>query len=409
MPAEPFRFLHAADLHLEQPIAALDEIPDHLRDALIDAPRRAAEQVFDAAIVEEVDFVVLSGDVIDPERAEAGAMAFLVEQLERLAEHDIDVYWAAAAIDASNGWPASLPLPDRVHVFDNERVETKTHYRDKLPLAKLVGQSDSGRRLHVAGFHREESDAVAPCTIAVAHGSVEAESLITCPIDYWALGGRHQRARLLTSPCTAVYAGTPQGRTQSEHGPHGCTLVRVDEDGKFHPRFLATDVVRWHVEHLHLSPETTRDALEAELRSRAAALIEAAAGRKLLISWPIAGDGPLSVKLRRGNLAVELTDWLRREFGRGEAPAWTIAVEAPPAAEVPEACYEEDTILGDFLRTLRYCRAHETESLNVDHHLSAGAQAELSEITPYDEQEQQQVFDEVATLALDLLRGTQGP
>ena len=56
MPGEPFRFLHASDLHLEQPLAGLDEIPDHLRDRLVDAPLAAARSVFDAAVAEAVDF-----------------------------------------------------------------------------------------------------------------------------------------------------------------------------------------------------------------------------------------------------------------------------------------------------------------------------------------------------------------
>ncbi|HJS06952.1 MAG TPA: metallophosphoesterase, partial [Pirellulales bacterium] len=62
MPA--FRFLHTSDFHLEQPPAGLAEIPDHLRDLLVEAPYRAAANVFQAAIESEVDFVVLAGDLV---------------------------------------------------------------------------------------------------------------------------------------------------------------------------------------------------------------------------------------------------------------------------------------------------------------------------------------------------------
>ena len=69
MPGESFRFIHASDFHLESPLGDLDTIPSHLRDAMADAPRRAVKAVFDAALVDNIDFVVLSGDLLNPQTA----------------------------------------------------------------------------------------------------------------------------------------------------------------------------------------------------------------------------------------------------------------------------------------------------------------------------------------------------
>ena len=66
MPQRPFRFLHASNLHLDQPVAGLTEAPEHLVDLLIDCPIRSAVRVFDAAIDQRVDFLLLAGGVIDP-------------------------------------------------------------------------------------------------------------------------------------------------------------------------------------------------------------------------------------------------------------------------------------------------------------------------------------------------------
>ena len=63
------RLVHASDLHLEQPLYGLAEIPDHLRDLLIHAPYHAAEQVFETALAEDADAVLLAGDVLDVDRA----------------------------------------------------------------------------------------------------------------------------------------------------------------------------------------------------------------------------------------------------------------------------------------------------------------------------------------------------
>ena len=44
---QPLRLVHASDFHLELPLHGLAEIPDHLRELLIEAPYHAAEQVFE--------------------------------------------------------------------------------------------------------------------------------------------------------------------------------------------------------------------------------------------------------------------------------------------------------------------------------------------------------------------------
>ena len=60
----PFRFIHASDFHLERPLMGVAEVPDHLRDLFLESPYTAARQVFEAALVEDVKFVVLSGGIV---------------------------------------------------------------------------------------------------------------------------------------------------------------------------------------------------------------------------------------------------------------------------------------------------------------------------------------------------------
>ena len=105
MPLRPFRFLHASDLHLEQVPTGLAQVPEHLRQQLLETSYQAAEFVFDTALTEDVQFVILAGDVIDIDRAGPRGIAFLRDKFERLAEHDITVYWAGGANDGPDGWP----------------------------------------------------------------------------------------------------------------------------------------------------------------------------------------------------------------------------------------------------------------------------------------------------------------
>ena len=63
--SEAIKFIHASDLHLDQSIRGLSELPKHLVEVLANAPYTAATRIFDLAISERVDFVLLAGDLFD--------------------------------------------------------------------------------------------------------------------------------------------------------------------------------------------------------------------------------------------------------------------------------------------------------------------------------------------------------
>ena len=88
-PASHLRLVHASDLHLELPIYGLAEVPDHLRELLIEAPYHAAEQVFETALAEDVDAVLLAGDVLNVDRAGPPAIMLLLDQFARLGDRGI--------------------------------------------------------------------------------------------------------------------------------------------------------------------------------------------------------------------------------------------------------------------------------------------------------------------------------
>lgn len=61
----PFRFIHAADLHLDSPFAGMTGIPDVLRRHLQESTFAALDHLVELAITEQADFLVVSGDVYD--------------------------------------------------------------------------------------------------------------------------------------------------------------------------------------------------------------------------------------------------------------------------------------------------------------------------------------------------------
>jgi DNA repair exonuclease SbcCD nuclease subunit len=399
-----FRFLHASDLHLELPFQGLAEVPEHLQQRLLDAPFRAAKQVFEAAIAEQVEFVVLSGDVINPELAGPRAIMFLVKQFEQLAQRNIPVYWAAGRVDSPDRWPSAVSLPDNVHVFPKSAVEQITHASNDEPLATITGRSRSTKgKIKAAQF---EPDTDALYCIAAVHADLDERSLAGGQADYWALGGKHERKTVCRQPCTAHYPGTPQGRAPADTGPRGCTLVEVEPGVETRLRFVPADAVRWHAERVALEPGVNQGDLIRELSERMQALTTEA-GRDLLVTWNIVTDGQLSLPLRRGGLADEIVERLRREFGHATTAAWTVSLTVEPPSKLPRAWYEEDTILGDFVRALKTRQSKRNATVDLSEFLPARHRGTAMEeaLKLSDPSAREAVLQGATLLGINLLRG----
>jgi exonuclease SbcD len=399
----PIRFIHSSDFHLDRPPRGLAEVPDHLRAALVDAPYRAAERVFDAALKERVDFVLLVGDLADLTMAGPQGPVFLGEQFRRLTEQGIGVYWALGRSDGRGRWPDGWQLPEGVVRFAENRVERAVFRRDGEPIAQIFGTSAAARqRIRLSQFLADSSELFA---IAVAHGSADADLLARHAIRYWALGGEHQRRAVLSGPTMAHYCGSPQGRRPRESGPHGCTLVHVDEERRVRSSFIPTDAVRFLDERVAVNESATPDQLQQILDERVAELAGDPFGPELLVRWTIEGSKALALELRRGRLAADALARLRADHALRRPAVWSVSIEAEPAAGVSDEQFEEQTLLGEFLRTVKHYAEHPDEPLSLEPYLPTRHVAESlgSAVELDDPAQRERVLGQVARLGVELL------
>lgn len=348
---QPLRLVHTSDLHLERPLYGLAEIPDHLRELLIEAPYHAAEQVFETALAEDADAVLLAGDLLHVDRAGPPAIMLLLDQFARLGERGVPIYWAGGTVDAPDTWPRSIKLPDNVHLFPVGRTESFDLTRAGQILAKIQGTScrDNGQ-FDPSGFHR---DAHGLFTIGVAHGTSDAPGHETDRVHYLALGGRHQQQTVGQEPGITHFCGSPQGRCPNEPGPHGCTVVTVDESHHAKTKFVATDTVRWIDQAMEVTATTKSEQLHERMVERLEKLQAQHPGVDLFVRWNIRGAGPLVNRLRPNSLADELLVDLRRQFGQRQPVAWSASITCDSPLSVPAEWYDQETCLGDFLRVIR--------------------------------------------------------
>jgi exonuclease SbcD len=412
MPA--FRFLHASDFHLERPPAGLAEMPDHLRDLLVEAPYRAAANVFQAAIESEVDFVVLAGDLVAPERSGPRGVLFLRDQFARLAEQNVGVYWAGGSVDRVAAWPAAVNWPGNVHILSADESERIAVTRLGRTLCQIVGQSlPSTGAVDIARFDEALPDENAGhIAIALAYGDIDHAARQSDRIAYWALGGEHEPTLPQLTRPLIHHPGSPQGRSRDEPGPHGCTLVEVTEQGVISTMPIVTDAVRFVCERLSQLPTPGSPAqatplaaeLEHRLRERLRSLAEANPNVTLIVDFQLDFAAPKATLAQLPLPAI--VGVLRGEFGYRSPPVWLDRVRLPAPLPLPEIWFQKESLLGDVLRVARHLQ-QSGEPLELDSYLPDGERrgAFRDIVQAGGRAQEQAALHEAANLAVGLLAG----
>lgn len=248
------KFIHTGDLHLDSPFQGLsNSFPEQLWDQVHQSTFLAWQRIVDLAIDQQVDFVVVVGDIFDREHHSVAAEDFFVKQCQRLDLHQIPVYLSYGNHDYQDVATDPLMLPVNVHVFDN-KVETKHLQLADHRQGALTGFSYGSRWLEddvaLAYPSRENVD----FHIGLLHGAIiqgadnhyapfQIEELVAKDYDYWALGHIHKHGIINQQP-SIVYCGDPQGRHINEDGEHGCYLVE-EENGRLVPHFHPVATITW--------------------------------------------------------------------------------------------------------------------------------------------------------------------
>ncbi len=270
-----FKFLHAADIHLDSPLHAVRSYDDDRVTTLTTASREALKNLVNLAIEEQVAFLLIAGDVYDGDWDDVGTGMFFNGEMKRLAKAGIRVFAIAGNHDAANHMTRNIPLPENVRYLSDRRPETVL--LDDLRVAihgqgfpnravkdNLVLNYPSARQgyfniglLHTSLTGSEKHETYCPCTI---------DDLRARGYDYWALGHVHQRRMPSEADPVIAYSGNLQGRHVWETGPKGGLLVTVDDRGRPEIEFRPFDVIRWEVLSLDASACDSTEELESSLQ-----------------------------------------------------------------------------------------------------------------------------------------------
>lgn len=399
-----FSFLHASNFQLEQMPRGLDDLPAPLNAAFLEAPYAAAAAVFDAALAREVDFVVLSGDLIDCRMTGPRGPVFLAEQFARLNDANIEVYWASGGVDLYGAWPTRVALPENVHRFALGHVEELILHRDGEPLVCLAGISrPAEQHVPTAEFR---PDPAGLYTVAAVHGAGDIRALSSSKIHYWALGGRANAESREHRGRTIRFSGSPQGREPGHAGPHGATIVRVDANYRTVTELVETDTVRWLWETVRCEDSWEMDDLELAMHERVASLSEEQPASHLCISWRVAGSAPVVEELRQAAARDEILLRVRTEFGGASPVVWSVGIEPERARAYSEEELAEVSFLGEYLREAHEFSADHKRDIDLLAQVDPSFRETWQQLAAADSpRKRRRVLDEVAATGGELLQG----
>jgi len=182
-------------------------------------------------------------------------------------------------------------------------------------------------------------------------------------------------------------------------------LVHIAGDRTIRTQFTPTDAIRWHTERLPIEPEASLDDVRRQFTERVKQLKAEAESRPLIVTWKLHGGEHLAGPAGRRDLAAEWQAWLRKEFFlSGSKPTlWTHTVELDQP-ELPATWFDEESMLGDFLRSLRELTELEPSQVDLVQHVPEQHRTPaLAALTEWTEDEHRAVLAEAALTGAQLL------
>ncbi|MBC8355795.1 MAG: DNA repair exonuclease [Planctomycetes bacterium] len=358
-----FKFIHAADLHIDSPLRGLEAYEGAPVERFRAATRVAFENLVNLAIEYEVSFVIIAGDLFDGKWQDMKTGLWTANQFRRLDRANIPVYILRGNHDAASKVRQALAWPDNVHEFSVRKPQTF-----KLEEYDVA--------LHGQGFaHHECNDDIASkypeavegaFNIGVLHTSLTgnaehdtyaptSESMLRSKgYDYWALGHIHQRSEppIMTEPFVA-YSGNTQGRHIREAGPRGCLLNTVVDGELTATEFVETDTLRWHQATVELDEQDDIANLITKAQRHIASCHESSAGRfsaiRIVVEGACAAHHELVQTIRREETLTELRN-LANDF---DDEVWIekIKLETRPPIDIEQLRLGSD-LVAELLRLL---------------------------------------------------------
>ena len=230
------KVLHCADLHFDTPFKELSkEVSDTSKNELLEV----FKNIIDLAIDENIEVLLIAGDVFDNLTVNKNTLFFISDQIRRI--DNIKVFISPGNHDPYNekSFYNMINWPENVYIFkgDMEFKEVKelnlivwgAGFRNNYENETLLrGVSVDSDKINIMILHGE----IASTNSKNEYNPIYINDIYNSNIDYIALGHRHKFSGILKEGMTTyAYSGCPQGRGFDESGEKGVIIGEVYRGG----------------------------------------------------------------------------------------------------------------------------------------------------------------------------------
>jgi len=417
-----FKFIHAADVHLDSPLHGLERYEGAPVEEIRSATRGAFDNLIELAIDEDVAFVLLAGDLYDGDWKDYNTGLYFTERMGRLHNAGIRVFIVAGNHDAASQITRHLRLPDNVTIFSTRKPEQ--HILDDLNVV-IYGQGFAKREvkddlsldypqgdpeffniglLHTCLDGKPGHESYAPCTV---------DGLRSKGYQYWALGHVHNRELVSEEPWI-VFPGNIQGRHIRETGSKGCTLVSVENGEVIEVEHRELDVMRWSRCEIDVTDKESVDDIYEQVRNSLQLALDAAEGRPIAARLILTGICSAHTKLHseREHWIQEYRNLSNNLDGAG---VWLEKVVIKPRQPISaDELLAQDDALGGLLDAIRTMELDESTLADLAEEVSSLRQKLPPEILsgednydPADPDRLKDTLEDIKELLLNRLLSTE--
>lgn len=340
------KFIHLADMHLDQPFEGLGKLPARLLAELVTQHEKMMKQVVQYAITEDVDFVLIVGDTFHQSVVTIQTQQLVINAMKRLKNHQIPVVMSFGNHDyylPDNYW---FEFPENVTLLKTQEPETVRLVTKRQEKVAISGFSYEGRWIneqmvpnfptrdgqsnyHLGMYHGQQGESkgnqqYAPFTL---------KEMKKKGYDYWALGHIHQPTVISQEPLM-IYPGSPLGHTKKEASSAGFLVVETGAEAwQYH--WQALKQVAWLTVPIEIQQVSTTKELLAELLTVLRKTTNEAPIQ--LVSLKLLGyndelEQALDTEIRSGGLLR----YLQTELANDELFIWPFEIKRQVDTEVGE-------------------------------------------------------------------------
>ncbi|UYP00368.1 metallophosphoesterase [Oceanotoga sp. DSM 15011] len=308
-----FKFIHCSDIHLND-LYYMNDINQENDSKNKIKSFKTFDKLISDAIAFDVDFILISGDLINKNIYSLKAKKHIIEKFDHLKQFNINVYIIGGQIDESKEvfWK-EFNIPENVNYFSNSRTQVFPFIKKDKVVANIFGISfnDSNPKENLSYMFTNKSNETFSIGMMYANimeinenfkiNPVSIDDLKNNTINYWAIGSEHTNNILNADPYI-VSSGSLSAHSLDDLGEKGYYLVEVK--GKrilnidFHP---ISNIIYENLD-IHINKLKNIEELKKVIDSNINNLINKYQNKYIFLNIILKGKGYLHKHLNEQNV-----------------------------------------------------------------------------------------------------------